>query len=159
VINGTKVATTNGFTASDDLIGDFFAFNSTLRNGAYLAIGDVLGNGQQDLILGPGAGGPSEVEVISGSQIVNDGAVAAITNPVAEFAPSDLGSDGAGTRVAVIPSGTGDQVNVAVGTGRDRAGLVQVYPGTGFSGAGEPSGSQLLNPFSGAVLTDGIFVG
>ena len=159
VINGTKVATTSGFTPSDDLIGDFFAFNSTLRDGAYLAIGDVLGNGQQDLILGPGAGGPSEVEVISGSQIVNDGAVAAITNPVAEFAPSDLGSDGAGTRVAVIPSGTGDQVNVAVGTGRDRAGLVQVYPGTGFSGAGEPSGSQLLNPFSGAVLTDGIFVG
>ena len=161
VINGNKVLTTSGFTASDDLIGDFFAFNSTLRDGAYLAIGDVLGNGQQDLILGPGAGGPAEVEVLSGEQIVNDGAVAAIDNPVALFVPTGLGPDGSGMRVAVADSGYKDQVNVAVGAGRNMAGVAKIYPGTGFTSGStsEPTGGQLLSPFGGGVLTDGIFVG
>ena len=161
VINGTKVPTTDGFTASDDLIGDFFAFNSTLRDGAYLAIGDVLGNGQQDLILGPGAGGPAEVEVISGAQLLNDGAVSAIANPVALFTPSGLGPDGSGMRVAVAASGVGDQVNVVVGAGRNMPGVVKVYPGTGFTSGStnEPTGGQLLNPYNGDILADGIFVG
>jgi hypothetical protein len=161
VINGTKVLTTDGFTASDDLIGDFFAFNSTLRDGAYLAIGDVLGNGQQDLILGPGAGGPAEVEVLSGVQIVNSGAVAAIANPVALFTPTGLGPDGSGMRVAVAATGVGDQVNVVVGAGRNMPGLAKVYPGTGFTSGStsEPTGGQLLDPFGGGTLTDGIFVG
>ncbi len=161
VINGKKVPTTDGFTASDDLIGDFFAFNSNLRDGAYLAIGDVLGNGQQDLILSPGAGGPAEVEVLSGTQLLNDGAVQAIANPVSAFTPSDLGPAGAGLRVAVAASGVGDQVNVVVGTGRLMPGLAEVYPGTGFTSGTttEPTGGQLLSPFSDEALTDGVFVG
>ena len=161
VINGMKVPTTTGFTPSDDLIGDFFAFNSTLRDGAYLAIGDVLGNGQQDLILGPGAGGPAEVEVISGAQIVNSGAVAAIANPVALFTPTGLGPDGSGVRVAAAGSGVGDQVNVVVGAGRNMPGLAKVYSGTGFTSGStsEPTGGQILDPFGGGTLTDGIFVG
>jgi hypothetical protein len=161
VINGTRTATTNGFTASDDLIGAFFAFNSSLRDGAYLAIGDVLGNGQQDLILGPGAGGPAEVEVLSGAQMVNDGALAAIANPVALFTPIGLGPDGSGLRVAAVASGVGDQVNVVIGAGRDMPGLAKVYPSSGFTSGStsEPTGGELLNPFGGAILTDGIFVG
>jgi hypothetical protein len=145
---------------SDPLVGNFFAFDPGLRDGAYLAVGDVLGNGQQDLILGPGAGGPSEVEVISGAALVGQGAVAAITSPVASFTPSGLGANGAGLRVATVPTGNGDQVNVAAGTGRGRVGQVQVYLGTSFGmGTGEPGGSQLLDPFGGSVLTDGVFVG
>ena len=161
VINGTKALTTSGFTASDDLIGDFFAFNSSLRDGAYLAIGDVLGNGQQDLILGPGAGGPAEVEVLSGEQIVNEGAVAALANPVALFTPTGLGPDGSGMRVAVAGNGLMDQVNVVVGAGRNMPGVVKIYPGTGFTSGStsEPSGGQFLSPFGGGALTDGIFVG
>jgi len=150
---------TDGFTPADDLVGNFFGFDSSLRDGAYVAVGDVLGNGQQDLILGPGDGGPSEVEVLSGSVLVNQGATAALANPVALFTPSGLGPNGAGLRVAAIPSGAGDRVNVAVGTGRNRDGLVQVYPGTSFGGTGEPGGSQVLDPFGGIALTDGIFVG
>jgi hypothetical protein len=161
VINGTKVLTTDGFTATDDLIGDFFAFDPSLRDGAYLAIGDVLGNGQQDLILGPGAGGPAEVEVLSGSQLINTGAVAAIASPVALFTPTGMGPNGAGLRVAAVPSGSGDQVNVAIGTGRSLPGLVKVYQGTGFTSGStsEPSSGQLITPFGGEPLTDGIFVG
>jgi uncharacterized repeat protein (TIGR01451 family) len=162
VINGTRVLNTDGFTASDDLIGDFFAFNSTLRDGAYLAIGDVLGNGQQDLILGPGDGGPAEVEILSGEQLVNQGALMAIATPVALFSPTGaLGTGGSGLRVAAAPSGVEDQVNVAVASGRGMSGTVKAYPGTGFTSGStsEPTGGQLLNPFGTATLTDGVFVG
>ena len=183
VINGTRVIGTNGFNPADDLVGAFYGFDSSLRDGAYVAVGDVLGNGQQDLILGPGDGGPAEVEVLDGSVLVNQGAAAALANPVALFAPSGLvsnvaglqvsggssgsallasaegGIDMAGLRVAAIPSGVGDQVNVAVGTGRNRDGVVQVYPGTSFGGTGEPGGSQVIDPFGGIALTDGVFVG
>jgi hypothetical protein len=63
-------------------------------------------------------------------------------------------------RVAAIPTGNGDQVNVAAGTGRDREGQIQIYPGTSFGkGTGEPGGSQLLDPFGTTTLADGIFVG
>ncbi len=161
VINGTRVIGTNGFTASDDLVGNFYAFSSSLRDGAYVAVGDVLGNGQQDLILGPGDGGPAEVEVLSGQQIVNEGAVAAIANPVALFTPTGLGSSGSGERVAVAASGVGDQVNVVVGAGKNMPGVVKVYPGTSFTNGmtTEPTGGQILNPYNGTALTDGIFVG
>ena len=161
VINGTKVTTTNGFTASDDLVGDFFAFDSSLRDGAYLAIGDVLGTGQEDLILGPGAGGPAQVEILSGTELVNDGGAAALANPIANFVPTGLGPDGSGIRVAVAPIGIGDEVNVIVSSGRNMAAAAKVYPVTGFTNGStsEPTGGQLLSPFGGAALTDGVFVG
>ncbi len=44
IINGTRVPTTDRFTASADLIGDFFAFKPNLRDGVHLAITNVLGN-------------------------------------------------------------------------------------------------------------------
>ena len=161
VINGTRVIGTNGFTPSDDLVGNFYGFSSSLRDGAYVAVGDVLGNGEQDLILGPGDGGPDEVEILSGEQLVNEGAMSAIANPVALFTPTGLGSSGSGLRVAVAATGVGDQVNVVVGTGRNLPGLVKVYPGTGFTSGStsEPTGGQLLDPFGGGTLADGIFVG
>ena len=80
---------------------------------------------------------------------------------VANFAPTGLGPDGAGLRVAVAATGVGDQVNVVVGAGRNMPGVAKVYPGTSFTNGSttEPTGGQLLDPFGGGALTDGIFVG
>jgi hypothetical protein len=37
---------------------------------------------------------------------------------------------------------------------------VKVYPATSVVGAGtEPPAAQILDPFGGAVLTEGVFVG
>ena len=160
VINGTQVPTTSGLTASDDLIGDFFAFNSSLRDGAYLAIGDVLGNGQQDLILGPGDGGPAEVVVVSGQQLLTEGAITALASPLAQFVPTGLGPNGSGLRVGVTTNADGTAF-VVVGAGKNMPGVVKVYPGSGFTSGStiEPTGGQLLSPYNGATLADGIFVG
>jgi hypothetical protein len=160
VINGTRVIGTDGFTPSDDLIGNFYGFDPSLRDGAYVAVGDALGNGQQDLILGPGDGGQAEVLVISGQQLVTEGAMEAIANPVAQFTPNWFGANGSGTRVGVVASGVGDQVNVVAATGRAMPGMVEVYPGTGFTDGSlsEPSGGQIYHLPTGVGLTDGIFV-
>jgi hypothetical protein len=61
----------------------------------------------------------------------------------------------------VAASGVGDQVNVVVGAGKNMPGVVKVYPGTSFTSGmtTEPTGGQILNPYNGTALTDGIFVG
>ena len=161
VIDGHHAIGTDGFNPADRLVGDFFAFDPGYRDGAYPAIGDVNGDGQPDLILAPGDGGPAQVVIVNGNRIVTRGAVFALANPLARFTPSGLGPDGAGLRVAVARTGIGSQVNVVVGAGRNMPGLVKVYPGSSFAvgSTTEPVGGMLLTPFGSEVLTDGVFVG
>ena len=158
LLNGLKAI--NGFPAqpviSDKLISDFYAFDSFLRDGSYLAIGDVNGDGLNELIFGPGDGGPLQVLVVNARQFLLDGQ---LTNPLARFTPSGMGGEGSGSRVAVARNGIGNQVNVVVGTGKGQAGVAKVYPGTSFTNGmtTEPAGGSVLT--SVGVLEDGIFVG
>ena len=101
------------------------------------------------------------LESLGGTQLVDEAAGAALANPVASFTPTGLGPDGSGPRVAVVPTGTGDQVNGGVGSGRNMPGVVKVYPGTSFTSGStaDPSGGQVLSPFNDADLAHGAFVG
>jgi hypothetical protein len=158
VVNGTKVLTTNGFTPADDLVGNFFAFDPSLRDGAYLAIGKV--NGQAALIFGPGDGGPAQVLVVSGQKLVTQGAMAALASPVARFTPTGLGGDGSGLRVGVTTNADGTGF-LTVGSGRRLSGLAKAYALSGIATGTttEPAGGTLLSPVGGTVLADGVFVG
>ncbi len=65
---GPRVALFNGATLRPGvtpvrLADDFFAFESTLRNGAYVTLGDVTGDGTADLILSGSPGGGPRVLV------------------------------------------------------------------------------------------------
>ena len=142
--------------AGDKLIADFFAFDSNLRDGSYIAIGDVNGDGIQDLIFGPGDGGPLQVLVVSAKQFLADGS---LTSPLARFTPTGLGGDGSGARVSTVRTGAGSQVNVVVGAGKNQAGASKVYPGASFTNGmtTEPTGGMVLT--NGGALADGIFVG
>ena len=62
VITGTQTPTR--------LVADFFAFEPELRNGAYVAGGDVNGDGFGDLAFGAGPGGGPRVRVVSGKQVI-----------------------------------------------------------------------------------------
>jgi len=71
---GPRVAIYNGNSLSgmqytQKLIGDFFAFSDTIRDGVFVAAGDVNGDGFDDLVVGAGAGGGPAVLVISGQAI------------------------------------------------------------------------------------------
>ena len=68
IFDGRSVLT--GTQTPTRLVADFFAFEPELRNGAYVAGGDVNGDGFGDLAFGAGPGGGPRVRVVSGKQII-----------------------------------------------------------------------------------------
>ena len=70
---GPRVAVFTGASvrsgAAVRLLGDFFVFEPELRNGVYIAVGDLTGSGRADLIVGGGPGGGPRVQAFSGAGI------------------------------------------------------------------------------------------
>ncbi len=56
--------------APKKLVADFFAYESSLRNGVTVSVGDVNGDGKADLVTGAGPGGAPRVTVFSGGDIL-----------------------------------------------------------------------------------------
>jgi len=59
-----------GASTPRKLMPDFFAFEESLRNGAFVSVGDVDGDGNADLALGGGPGGAPRVRLLSGKQLL-----------------------------------------------------------------------------------------
>jgi hypothetical protein len=104
------------------LVGDFFAFEPALRDGVYVAVGDVNGDGFGDLVAGAGTGGSPRVLVVSGQDLLAN-ADGATVRPVANFfaddpagrsgarvAAKDLDGDRFADLVVAIPAQVGRQV-------------------------------------------------
>src|SRR5204862_365430 len=51
------------------LLHSFFAYDPAVRNGAWVAVGDVNGDGYGDIITGAGPGGAPPVKVFSGADL------------------------------------------------------------------------------------------
>src|SRR5207247_4006647 len=91
-LGGPRSALFNGttlFGTPARLVNDFFAFPGTdavtLRNGVFVAIGDINGDGFADLIFGGGPGGEPRVFILSGQQDTAGDVAGAQTNPVPSF--------------------------------------------------------------------------
>src|SRR5207237_2432808 len=69
------------------LVADFFAFESTLRNGVFPAVGDLNGDGCGDLIFGAGPGGSPRVLALDGRA-----AQAGVQSELANFFAGDASS-------------------------------------------------------------------
>jgi hypothetical protein len=65
------VRTFNGVSAGP--LTSFFAYNTAFTGGVYVAAGDLNGNGQNQIVTGPGAGGTPQVRVfnLQTSQLLN----------------------------------------------------------------------------------------
>jgi hypothetical protein len=165
-LGGPRVALFDGktvLTTQTKLVNDFFAFPgtdaTTLRNGSFVAIGDVSGDGFGDLIFGGGPGGAPRVFILSGALVSANNVDGAENAPVANFFVAGNSSDRGGVRVAATDADLDSKADVVVGSGEGSAAKVRVYLGKNFTTAAEPGTFQDLSVFGGGSLPGGVFVG
>jgi hypothetical protein len=112
---GPRIATfsgkTLGLNGGPKLFGDFLAFESTLRNGAFIAVGDVDGDGFADIVAGAGPGGGPRVTIFSGAALL-----AGKEARVSDFFAGDLNNRG-GIPVALRYLDNDNQMDLVTGTG------------------------------------------
>jgi hypothetical protein len=141
------------------LFSDFFIFGGTdavtLRNGVFIAAGDVNGDGFADIVAGGGPGGGPRVLVADGETLLTTNGQT--VTPVANFFAGDTGNRG-GIRVAVKKLDLDEFLDVVVGDGEGAGSRVTGYLGTDLvaSPAGPPA-TIAFDAFSNAF--NGVFVG
>jgi hypothetical protein len=144
------------------LIGDFFAFESTTRNGTFVAAGDVTGDGFADLAFGGGPGGAGRVRVFDGRSLLGAGHFDSLDEVAfaqrANFFAGDPKLRG-GVRIALRDVNGDASTDLVTGSGEGEASLVRVYTSANLLANLEPAPDQELDPFGGAVLAGGVFVG
>jgi hypothetical protein len=151
---GPRVAVYDGRTLAGGgrtkLTSDFFLFEPALRNGAFVAAGDVDGDGYADLVGGGGPGGAPRVYVLSGRDLL-----AGRDRVVANFFAGNTANRG-GVRVAVKNLDGDAYADVLVGDGTADGSRVASYAGSRFAGGGHAEGMG-FDAFPG--LPAGVFVG
>jgi uncharacterized delta-60 repeat protein len=158
LFDGTGIAP--GTTPPPKLIPDFFAFEPSLRNGAYVTLGDLNGDGQAELVFGGGPGGSPRVRAFDGKGLLAAGPFKSLDEipdaQLANFFAADANRRG-GIRLA-IKEINGSPALLAV-SGENEAAQLRVFPAATLLGSANPQPSQVLDLFDGAVLADGVFVG
>jgi hypothetical protein len=144
------------------LVGDFFAFPGsdaqTLRNGVFVAAGDVDGDAFADLTFGGGPGGAPRVFILSGAKLAAGDVTGAQAAPIANFFVAGDISDRGGVRLTAKDADGDAKADVVTGSGEGRPSRVRVYLGTNFTTASEPTTFQDIDPFA-ATLLGGVYVG
>jgi uncharacterized delta-60 repeat protein len=146
------------------LSGDFFAFPGadaiTLRNGVFVTVGDLDGDGRADLIFGGGPGGGPRVFALNGALIAAGQIDAAYANPVANFFVANDSLTRGGVRLAVKDLDGDDRADLITASGDNLPSRVRVYRGATVPQPNgvEPPALQEFDPF-GLVLANGVFVG
>jgi len=171
VWNGTGFAGANGGQPTTNPIANLFVFESGQRGGAFVAAGDVNGDGRAEVVVGGGPGGGPRVRIVSSAVLlglanlegVNLDEPTNLANGLVLnnfFAGSS--SNRGGVRVAVKDVDGDGLADVVAGSGTGERAAVRVYRATQLatvSGSStEPGGAQTFDPF-GAVVAGGVWVG
>ena len=153
---GPRVAVFDGRTVTGGtparLVGDFFVFEPELRNGVYVAAGDIDGDGFAEVIAGGGPGGGPRVFALSGQALLSGAAV-----QVANFFAGDPETRG-GIRVTTKDLDADAKADIVTGTGPGGGARVTVYIGAETPPDGVPPVRFDFDPFLG-LNVDGVFVG
>jgi hypothetical protein len=155
---GPRVAVYDGKTVVGGptptrLFNDIFVFEQTLRNGVFVSVGDVDGDGFGDLVVGGGPGGGPRVTIFSGRGLV----AGQLASPpeIANFFAGDQGNRG-GVRVAVKDLDGDAKADVVVGDGEGAGSRVTAYLGSVLT-SGSVTADFAFDAFPGS--TSGVYVG
>jgi hypothetical protein len=129
------------------VFGDFFAFEQGLRNGVFIAAGDIDGDGFAEVIAGGGPGGGPRVTAFSGKALLSNQ-----YDVKANFFGGDP-ENRDGIRVAVNDLDGDVRADLVVGTGSQ----VAAYAGKNIGPADTPSAALDFTAFPG--FAGGVFVG
>jgi hypothetical protein len=129
---------------------DFFAFEPALRNGTFVAVGDVDGDGLGDIIAGGGPGGGPRVLIFDGGELPADR-----RTPLANFFAGPE-SERNGVPVASADLDGDGRADVLTGTGVGSGSRARAYLGRDLSPSTAPPAFRDFDPFPGA---SGVFVG
>ena len=135
---GPRIAVYDGTTLAGGtpqrLVGDFFAFEDTLRNGATVAVGDVDGDGTPDLNFGGGPGGGPRVLAVNGVTLLSGDPAGAFAQPLANFF---AGNPDSRSGVTVAAKDLNGDAAADLVTATDKGGKVEVvtYLGPTLSAA------------------------
>ncbi len=153
VWNGAQLATGNTNGATAKLTPDFFAFESTLRNGVFITGGDLDGDGFDDVIAGAGPGGGPRVFALSGQALL-----AGRFEQLANFFAGDPDNRG-GIAVAAKKLNGDGFIDLITAAGANANPLVSSYDGASIPVSGIPQ--EVWAPFQAFPdgFSGGVFVG
>jgi hypothetical protein len=155
---GPRIAVFDGTTISNNapvrLFGDFFAFEAKLRNGTFVAAGDVDGDGFADLMIGAGPGGGPRVRILGGKDLTAHGP--ASPTFLADFFAGDDANRG-GVRVAVRRIDGDARDDLVTGDGAGAGSVARGFVATDLLSTPTPSPFAQFDLAPG--ITGGVFVG
>jgi len=160
IYNGKDVAAGAGLPRQ--LVTDFFAFEDGLRNGTYVAAGDVNKDGYDDLAIGGGPDGAPRVRLVSGKQLLSVGSFAALDEvansvQISNFFVGDKKLRG-GVRVALRDVDADRRADLITGSGDGEDSRVRIYKAQNLVSNKTDNPYQELDPFA-VNLPDGVYVG
>jgi len=136
------------------LLPDFFLFEPALRNGAYVAAGDLDGDGFAEVIGGGGPGGGPRVVALSGNDLLR--LAPSEARMVANFFGGDVENRG-GIRIVTRDLDGDNRADLVVGDGTGAGSRVTGYLGKHMVPNATPPEHFAFDGYPG--FEGGVFVG
>ena len=128
-----------------------YARTSTLRNGAFVAVGDLNGDGFGELLIGSGAGGGPRIRAFSGVDLMGGK-----QTEVSNFFAGDPATRG-GVRISTTDVNADGISEVLVSLGDGGSSRVKLFSAADVLAGGTPTAAREFNLFGDFM--NGAFVG